>query len=58
MVSSVNSWGQLQESCAGKEADEGEWGGAKAKERIFAAIGEEGVASAAQAATLLSGPKS
>ena len=48
---------QLHESCACKDAAEGERG-EKAKERIFEAMGEEGVASAAHAATSLSGPKS
>ena len=52
MISLDNSKRQIQEICVLKEAEEGDEG-ENAKERIFAAIGEEGVASAAQAATSL-----
>ena len=57
MISLDNSQRQIQEICVLKEAEEGD-GGENAKERIFAAIGEEGVAFAAQAATSLSRSKS
>ena len=57
MISLDNSKRHIQEICVLKEAEEGD-GGENAKERIFAAIGEEGVASAAQAATSLSRSKS
>ena len=57
MISLDNSKRQIQEICVLKEAEEGD-GGENAKERIFAAIGEEGVALAAQAATSLSRSKS